>query len=143
MKTYVALSAKLVFFFLSFFRFLEESSPPEDILDSEPIQDPWVRNSEFDLERVSRDTIPLTSRDPDGASIDEDRPAVLEAVHEETKAGDLMTSSEDMDVKHARGKKKKKSNVFACFNPVRLTFRKKSERANQSKSDTTKLVEEM
>lgn len=121
------------------------SSPQEDSLDPVPTVDPWVRNFECNLERVSQDSFLLTSRDPDGASVNEEPPAVREenADHVETKAHNVMTSSEDINLKNARGRKKKKSSLFTCLVPVRLSFRNKSERTNQSKSDTTKLVKEI
>ena len=135
---------KLNFHLLSL-RVLEESSPQAYSLDSVPTEDPWVRNSECNLERVSNDSFLLTSRDPDGASVNEELPAVREdnADLVETKADNLMTSSEDINLKDARGGKRKKSSLFTCLVPARLSFRKNSERANQSKSDATKLVKEI
>lgn len=93
------------------------------------------------MDRTSQDTIPLQSRDPDGAS-SEDEPAVAEENHEnvETRCDDVRLSSDDEDLKDTKGKKKRKQRLFACLSPARLSFRKKSERANQSKTDTTKLV---
>ena len=118
-------------------RLQEESSPQEDSLDTLPSLDPWVRSS--------HDSFVLTSRDPDGASMNEEPSVVLEgnADHVETKADSVMTSSEDIDLKDARGRKKKKSSFFTCLVPPRLSFRKKSERSNQPKSDTAKLVKEI
>lgn len=118
---------KLNFHLLSL-RVQEESSPQEDTLDSVPTEDPWVRNSECNLERVSHDSFLLTSRDPDGASVNEEFPAVREENSDrvETKADNMMTSSEDIKLKDARGGKKKKSSLFTCLVPARLSFRKKS-----------------
>ena len=61
----------------------------------------------------------------------------------EAKGDHLMSSNEDIDLTDARGKKKKRSSFFSCLGPARLSFRKKSEKANHSKSDTTKLVKEI
>ena len=62
----------------------------------------------------------------------------------EKKDGGVLSSSENVYLKDAKGKKKKRpKSLFACLGPARLSFRKKSERANESKTDTTKLVKEM
>ena len=133
-------------FHLSLLRPQDESAPQEELLDSAGIVDPWHRNSECILERLSHDSIPLTSRNPDGASINEECTAVLQddADHVQTDGDYLMTLGEDVHLRDARGgKKKKKSDLFSCLGPARLSFRKKSDKANQSKSDATKLVKEI
>jgi len=133
-------------FHLSVLRPQEESTPQEELLDPAVIVDPWHKNSECILERVSHDSIPLTSRDPDGASINEECTTVLQdnADDVQTEGDYLMTSGEDVHLRDARGgKKKNKSGFFSCLGPARLSFRRKSDRANQSKSDATKLVKEI
>lgn len=56
----------------------------------------------------------------------------------------MLSSSEDVYLKDAKGKKKKRHrSLFACLGPARLSFRKKSERASESKTDTARLVKEI
>lgn len=109
-----------------------------------PTLEPWQSSSDSNLDRASRDSIPLQSREPDGASR-EDYPAVSEENHDDVDAREdgVMSSSEDDDLKEAKGKKRKRQSLFSCLSPARLSFRKKSERANQSKTETTKLVKEI
>ena len=60
----------------------------------------------------------------------------------EKKDGDVLSSSED--TKNAKGNKKKRQrSLFACLSPARLSFRKKSERVNESQTDTAKLMKEI
>ena len=62
----------------------------------------------------------------------------------EKKDGGVLWSSKDVYLKDAKGRKKERpKSLFACLGPARLSFRKKSERANESKTDITKLVKEI
>ena len=130
-----------------FFPFrVQELKPAEhdEFLDPRPNLEPWQRRSDSNLDRTSHDSIPLRSREPDGAS-SEEYPAVSEEDHDdvEKKDGDVLLSSEDTN--NAKGKKKKRQrSIFACLGPARLSFRKKSERVNESRTDdTAKLVKEI
>jgi len=133
---------KIVFSFFSLRG--QESKPAEqdEFLDSSPNLEPWQSRSDSNVDRASHDSIPLESREPDGAS-SEEYPAVSEEDHDaEKKDGSMLSSSED--TKNTRGKKKKRQrSLFACLGPARLSFRKKSERVNESKTDTAKLVKEI
>ena len=126
---------------------MKELKPAEqdDFLESFPNLEPWHSRSDSNLDRVSHDSMPLESREPDGAS-SEEYPAVSEEDHGdvEKEDGGVLSSSEDVYLKEAKGKKKKRQrSFFACLGPARLSFRKKSERANESRTDTTKLVKEI
>ena len=135
---------KIVFSF-PFLRVSELQSVPQEKLESSPNVELWQNHSDSNLDRASNDSIPLQSRDPDGASSDE-CPAVSEENHDDVEARDdgVLSSSEDTDLKDVRGKKKKRQrSLLACLSPARLSFRRKSERGNQSKADTTKLVKEI
>ena len=115
----------------------------DEFLDSRPNLDPWQSRYDSNLDRASHDSIPLGSREPDGAS-SEEYPAVSEGDDDdvEKKDGDVLSSNEDTN--NAKGKKKKRQrSLFACLGPARLSFRKKSERVNESKTDTAKLVKEI
>lgn len=117
-------------------------SIPREELETSPNIEPWQIHSDSYLDRASHDSIPLRSRDPDGAS-SEECPAVSEENHVEEKDDDLSLG-EEADLKNVRGNKKKRQrSLLACLTPARLSFRRKSERANQSKTDTTKLVKEI
>lgn len=136
---------KILFSFLSLR--VQESKPAEqdEFLESSPNLEPWQTRSDSNLDRASHDSIPLESREPDGAS-SEEYSAVSEEDHDgvEKKEDGVLSSSEDIYLKDAKGKKKKRQrSLFACLGPARLSFRKKSERANESKTDTTKLVKEI
>ena len=130
---------------LGFFHFwslrLQALKPAEqdEFLDFSQNLGPWQRRSDFNLDRASHESIPLESREPDGAS-SEEYPAVSEEDHEdvEEKDGGVLSSNEDVYLKDAKGKKKKRQrSLFACLTPARLSFRKKSERVNESKTNTT------
>lgn len=137
--------AKLLFFFFSLRG--QELKPAEqyEFLDSSPNLEPWQIRFDSNLDRASHDSIPLESREPDGAS-SEEYPAVSEEDHDDVEKsnGGVLSSSEDVHLKDAKGKKKKRQrSLFACLGPARLSFRKKSERANESKTDTARLVKEI
>ena len=96
----------------------------DEFLDSSLNLDPWQRRSDSNLDRASHDSILLESREPDGAS-SEEYPAVSEEDH--NKDGGVLSSNEDVYLKDAKGKKKKRQkSLFACLAPARLSFRKKS-----------------
>lgn len=134
---------KIVFSFFSLRGQELKPAEQDEFLDSSPNLEPWQSRSDSNLYRASHDSIPLESREPDGAS-SEEYPAVSEEEHDdvEKKDGGVLSSSED--TKNARGKKKKRQrSLFACLGPARLSFRKKSERVKESKTDTAKLVKEI
>lgn len=134
-----------ILFSSPFPRVSELQSVPKEELESSPDIKPWQSRSDSNLDRASHDSIPLQSRDPDGAS-SEEYPAVSEENRDDVEARDdvLLSSGEDTDFKDARGKKRKRQRgLLACLSPARLSFRRKSERASQSKPDTTKLVKEI
>ena len=113
----------------------------DEFLDSSLNLDPCQRRSDSNLDRASHDSILLESREPDGAS-SEGYPAVSEEDH--NKDGGVLSSNEDVYLKDAKGKKKKRQkSLFACLAPARLSFRQKSERVNESKMDTAKLVKKI
>lgn len=140
LKFYV--SKNLRFFFP--FRVQElKPADQDEFLNPRPILEPWQSHSDSNLDRASLDSIPLGSREPDGAS-SEEYPAASEEDHDdvEKKDGDVLSSSED--TKNAKGNKKKRQrSLFACLSPARLSFRKKSERVNESQTDTAKLMKEI
>lgn len=112
------------------------NSPPKDeVLQVNPNLEAW---SDFPDSNAHR-----TSRDPDGAS-SEGEPAIIDENREEvaleSRYEGVMSYSEDDDLRETKGKKKKKTRLFSCLSPPRLSFRKKSEKANRSKQETTKLV---
>ena len=124
---------------------MQELKPADqdEFLDSSPHLELWQRRSDYNLDRASHDSIPLESREPDGAS-SEEYPAVSEEDHDdvEKKYGGVLSSSEH--AKNAKGNKKKRQrSLFSCLGPARLSFRKKSERATESETDTAKLVKEI
>lgn len=134
---------KIVFSFFSLRGQELKPAEQDEFLDSGRNLEPWQSRSDSNLYRASHDSIPLESREPDGAS-SEEYPAVSEEDHDdvEKKDGGVLSSSED--TKNARGKKKKRQrSLFACLGPARLSFRKKSERVKESKTDTAKLVKEI
>lgn len=116
------------------------NSPPKDeVLQVNPNLEAW---SDFP-DSNAQDSIPPQSRDPDGAS-SEGEPAIIDENREEvaleSRYEGVMSYSEDDDLRETKGKKKKKTRLFSCLSPPRLSFRKKSEKANRSKQETTKLV---
>lgn len=126
---------------------VQELKPAEqdEFLDSSPNLEPWQIRFGLNLDRASHDSIPLESREPDGAS-SEEYPAISEEDHDdvEKKNAGVLSSSEDVYLKDAKGKKKKRHrSLLACLGPARLSFRKKSERAKESKTDTARLVKEI
>lgn len=119
------------------------SAPKDEILKVLPNLEAWNDFPNSNTHRTSQNSIPPQSRDPDGASSEEE-PAVIEENREEvafeSRHEDVMSSGEDDDLKETKGKKKKKARLFACLSPPRLSFRKKSKKASRSEAETTKLV---
>lgn len=120
------------------------NSPPKDeVLQVNPNLEAWNDFLDSNAHRTSQDSIPPQSRDPDGAS-SEGEPAIIDENREEvaleSRYEGVMSYSEDDDLRETKGKKKKKKKLFSCLSPPRLSIRKKSEKANRSKPETTKLV---
>ncbi|XP_068708872.1 kinesin heavy chain-like [Montipora foliosa] len=117
----------------------EGSSPDEDFHYTEPLLDPWVRRkSQCSLQRIldHDGSVPLMSRDPDGASLNGENPAIGEINddHMEFDVDNSIGLQVDMDTKQAGGdkrKKKKKGTIFSCLGPARFSFRKKTEKAGK------------
>ena len=69
------------------------------------------------------------SRDPDGASLNGENPAIGEINddHMECDVDDSIGLHVDMGTKEAGGdkRKKKRGTIFSCLGPARFSFRKK------------------
>lgn len=117
----------------------KETFPDRDL---ETSQDPWMCKSQGSLERVLHNSAHLLSRDPDGASVNEDRPAIREANgdHMESEIDNSMGSHLGMDLHEPSGKKKKKATIFSCFCAARPSFRKKTKKASKSKTENNELM---
>lgn len=110
--------------------------------DLETSQDPWLRKSQYSLERVLHNSAHLLTREPDGASVNEDRLANREANgdHMESQSDSSMGSHLGMDLHEPRGKKIKKASMFSCLCTTRLSSRKKTKKAGKSKTENTEVV---
>ena len=110
--------------------------------DFETSQDPWLRKSQYSLERVLHNSAHLLTRDPDGASVNEDGLANREANgdHMESQSDNSMGSHLGMDLHEPRGKKIKKASIFSCLCTTRLSSRKKTKKAGKSKKENTEVV---
>ncbi|KAK2572377.1 Kinesin-like protein KIF3C [Acropora cervicornis] len=110
--------------------------------DLETSQDPWLRKSQYSLERVLHNSAHLLTREPDGASVNEDRLANREANgdHMESQSDNSMGSHLGMDLHEPRGKKIKKASIFSCLCTTRLSSRKKTKKAGKSKKENTEVV---
>lgn len=109
----------------------------EPTLDEEYRESDWLGDAENKLDEVKTNSVPLLSRDPDGASISEECPAVLTDganLAEVAEAnGDHVVTSTVIDLQEVK-ESKKKSNLFSCFGPSRLSFRKKSRKFRPTSS---------
>ena len=118
-----------IFSSLSLHRLSEEAKLNEEYRESD-----WLGNSENKLDEVKTNSVPLLSRDPDGASISEECPAVLTDGSNLTEAnGDRVVTSTVTDLQEVK-ESKKKSNLFSCFGPGRLSYRKKSRKFRPTSS---------
>lgn len=115
-----------------------ETFPDRDL----ETQDPWLRKSQYSLERVLHNSAHLLTREPDGASVNEERLANREANgdHMESKSDNSMGSHLGMNLHEPSGKKKKKAAIFSCLCTTRLSSRKKTKKAGKSKTENTEVV---
>lgn len=106
----------------------------EPTLDEEYRESDWLGDAENDLDEVKTNSVPLLSRDPDGASISEECPAVLtDGANLAEANGDHVVTSTVIDLQEVK-ESKKKSNLFSCFGPGRLSFGKKSRKFRPTSS---------
>lgn len=117
------------FFLLSLHRLSEEPTLDEEYRESD-----WLGDAGDDLDEVKTNSVPLLSRDPDGASISEECPAVLtDGANLAEANGDHVVTSTVIDLQEVK-ESKKKSNLFSCLGPGGLSFRKKSRKFRPTSS---------